>query len=177
MSLSELFSMNNSSNVIHNNNNKEEPLEGGTEKPDWVVGRIYADWCGHCVNMKEDWVKIKKEMENGKVKFLDIEEKEKDTEIPNMNKKYFDREELVKSSGYPTIFMFQVKNPKGTLQYYTGGRTYDLMKGWIEKTVSHTGGQKRKMSKRKGGGKSRKTVKRGYRKMAKTQRRYKKKRM
>jgi thiol-disulfide isomerase/thioredoxin len=164
MSLSELFSMNNSSNVIHNNN--EEPLEGGTEKPDWVVGRIYADWCGHCVNMKEDWEKIKKKMENGKVKFLDIEEKEKGTKIPNMNNTYFRRKELVKSSGYPTIFMFQVKNPKGTLQYYTGGRTYDLMKGWIKE-----------MSKRKGGGKSRKTVKRGYRKMVKTQRRYKKKRV
>ena len=119
------------------------------------------------IAQQEDWVKIKKEMENGgKVKFLDIEEKEKDIKIPKMNKKYFRGKELVKSSGYPTIFMFQVKNPKGTLQYYTGERTYDLMKGWIKK-----------MSKRKGGGKSRKMVKRGYRKMVKTQRRYKKKRV
>lgn len=44
---------------------QHDVIEGG-RKPDWIVGRIYADWCGHCVQMKEMWVRLKKDMKKKK---------------------------------------------------------------------------------------------------------------
>jgi len=114
-------------------------LEGG-RKPDWIVGRIYANWCGHCVQMKDMWNRLKKDMKKkkgGAVVLLDIQDMEMGHKLPKLNKTYFQKGNHVgvKSSGFPTIFMFQVSNPGNTLEYYKGARDYLSMKSWIENKI------------------------------------------
>jgi thiol-disulfide isomerase/thioredoxin len=120
---------------------------GGTEEntaSEWVVGRLYAEWCGHCVSMKEAWSDLKKDMEKeGKIKFIDIEDKEikESNKLAELNEKYFPNKTGVKEGGFPTIFIFQTKNPENTLEYYTGDRTKEKMKTWIETHTQTKGGK------------------------------------
>ena len=147
---------------------QHDVIEGG-RKPDWIVGRIYADWCGHCVQMKEMWVRLKKDMKRkkgGAVVLIDIRDMEMGYKLPKLNKTYFQKGNHagVKSSGFPTIFMFQVSNPGNTLEYYKGARDYLSMKSWIENKMR--GRKPPKMNRMKGGKKTRnhKTKKMGGRK-------------
>ena len=153
---------------------QHDVIEGG-RKPDWIVGRIYADWCGHCVQMKEMWVRLKKDMKKkkgGAVVFLDIQDMEMGHKLPKLNKTYFQKgnHEGVKSSGFPTIFMFQVSNPGNTLEYYKGARDYLSMKTWIENKIkSRQRNPSSKMNRMKGGRKTKKmrSRKQGTRKVKK----------
>jgi len=132
-------------------------LEGG-RKPDWIVGRIFADWCGHCVQMKDMWNRLKKDMKKkkgGAVVLIDIQDMEMGYKIPKLNKTYFQKGDAgVKSSGFPTIFMFQVSNPGNTLEYYKGARDYLSMKSWIENKTRRI--KPPKMNRMKGGKKTKK---------------------
>ena len=118
---------------------------GGAENPDWIVGRIYADWCVHCINMKKDWQALKSDMAKekvGKVKFMDIEEKEMPDKLQSLNGTYFGGKDAVQSSGFPTIFMFRAKTKSPVLDYYKGERNLESMKQWITSSMgsSHKGG-------------------------------------
>jgi len=142
-------------------------LEGG-RKPDWIVGRVFADWCGHCVQMKDMWIRLKKDMKKkkgGAVVLIDIQDMEMGYKLPKLNKTYFQRGDAgVKSSGFPTIFMFQVSNPEKTLEYYKGARDYLSMKTWIENKIQIK--KARKMNRMKGGKtKNMKGKKQGTRKL------------
>jgi thiol-disulfide isomerase/thioredoxin len=132
-------------------------LEGG-RKPDWIVGRIFADWCGHCVQMKDTWNRLKKDMKNkknGSVVLIDIQDMEMGYKLPKINKTYFQKGDAgVKSSGFPTIFMFRVSNPGNTLEYYKGARDYLSMKTWIENKMRRR--KPAKMNRMKGGKKTKK---------------------
>ena len=137
---------------------QHDVIEGG-RKPDWIVGRIYADWCGHCVQMKEMWNRLKKDMKKkkgGAVVLIDIQDMEMGHKLPKLNKTYFQKGNHagVKSSGFPTIFMFQVSNPGNTLEYYKGARDYLSMKSWIENKTRRR--KPAKMNRMKGGKKTKK---------------------
>jgi len=142
--------------------------KNGGVKPDWIVGRVFAEWCGHCQNMKEDWKSLKEVIEKekgGKIKFIDIEDIHMD-KLKEMNDNYFDKKQVVQSSGFPTIFVFHVNKPNNTLDYYKGERNLGSMKDWIETHMksSHNksmgGSRKRKENKKAKRG-SRKNIKTG----------------
>lgn len=121
-----------------------------TQKPDWIVGKVYAEWCGHCRNMKEDWSRLKEDIktEKGeKIKFVDIEDIHID-KLKDLNDEYFDKKQVIESSGFPTIFMFDVKKPTATLDYFKGERNLKSMKDWIDtNTKKHVGGNRKKSNK------------------------------
>jgi protein disulfide-isomerase A6 len=119
-----------------------------------IVGKIYAEWCGHCQNLHPEWLKMKKELKmlakkkQYVIEYVEIEEIETDkmndfkTRFPGLT-----------VNGYPTIF----KNTSGNqLEYYGGDRSASKMKDWVlGKTENHTKskgmfyGGKRKTVKRK----------------------------
>lgn len=113
-----------------------DTIPEGTE---WVLGRVYAKWCGHCVHMKEDWDKLKTSVgdeKGGKVAVVDIEDIVMNSELPKLNKKYFKHHSGIQSAGFPTIFIYKTDNADNTLDYYKGERTYGAMKHWVESKLS-----------------------------------------
>jgi len=94
-----------------------------------VIGKIYANWCGYCQMMQNDWEKMKTDLaKGGSFEIFDIEQKNEKDGINNVNEKYL-KKSLTKvglQGGYPTLF--KIKN--GKLSYFNGERTYDAMKKW-----------------------------------------------
>ena len=94
-----------------------------------VVGKIYANWCGYCQMMQNDWEKMKADLaKGGSFEILDIEQKNEAEHVNAVNEKYL-KNSLTKvalQGGYPTVF--KIKN--GNLSYFNGERTYDAMKKW-----------------------------------------------
>ena len=105
----------------HTKKNKKSPI---------IVGKVYADWCGHCQTLKPEWTKMKNHvnMKNRKrhVVFTEIEEKKIDTKLRKLEKQYGVQ---VQANGYPTIF----KISDGKVTYYSGNRTSDVMSNWVLK--------------------------------------------
>jgi len=92
-----------------------------------VVGKVYAEWCGHCQSLKPEWKKMKHRIHtkkgNMRVVFVEIEEKEMNHKLKQLEKKHG---VVVASNGYPTLF--RVENGKVT--YYNGNRTSEQMAEW-----------------------------------------------
>ena len=101
-----------------------------TKQTNVIVGKIYADWCGYCQMMQDDWDNLKRDLgENKKIEFVDdIEQKNEADSVNDVNEKYLKKSPLKLSlqGGYPTIF--KIKN--GKLSYFNGERRYDAMKKW-----------------------------------------------
>lgn len=94
-----------------------------------IVGKIYADWCGHCQSLKPEWYKMKKMLKykNKNIQFIEIEENQQ--QKLNKFKKKFPKLEI---NGYPTIFKIKANKQ---IEYYTGNRITNDMKKWAtEKT-------------------------------------------
>jgi thiol-disulfide isomerase/thioredoxin len=110
-----------------------------------VVGKIYAEWCGHCKNLAPKWEEMKESLnefvkKNPEfiIEFREIEEKEKDEKLPLIAKEIGGK---IDFSGYPTIFK---SLKKGEIEYYEGERTVDAMKNWILMNTKTIGGRGRK---------------------------------
>ena len=92
-----------------------------------LIGKVYANWCGHCQNLKPEWIKMKKELKSKMkkmgyhIQFVEIEESQQN-KLAKFKNKYPD----LNVNGYPTIF----KHTGGNLEYYNGGRTADEMTKW-----------------------------------------------
>ena len=120
----------------------------GTEKPqEYIVGLIYATWCGYCNQMKPAWDKFAENIKNddgfknlgGIVK--EIESAELDVENNTILK---DIHIDLKRETYPCIF----KVNKGKLSYYKGDRTEEAFKKWAldsSTTSSNTDGDASKV--------------------------------
>ena len=140
-------------------------------KKDLVIGKIFADWCGHCVSLKPEWEKMKNIMkyEMGRsikdhniniIEIGDTKENKKlgktvDLMVAEFNKTYFTN--LAVNGGYPTIFKFC----NGKLEYFDGPRTSHEIWKWVSsssKSLSIFGGRG-KTQKRSPKNKKRKTVK------------------
>ena len=131
-------------------------------KKDIVVGKIYAEWCGHCQNLKPEWTKMKNNLKNSNVecKFYEIEETNQDSGIQKVNDEYLNNSntKLTLQGGYPTIF----KIVDGKLDYYNGERNANSLQSWVT-TSSPTklrGGNKLKRKTVKNKKSKRKTQKR-----------------
>ena len=114
------------------------------KKPELIVGKIYADWCGHCQALKPKWDEMKKNIGGKcekynceKPKYVEIEDKEmsKLEEFNNENKDIMGGEKVV-SSGYPTLF----KVYGGKVEYYNEERDADKMENWFMKEVYQKNG-------------------------------------
>jgi len=128
-----------------------------------VIGKIYANWCGHCQNMGDGFKQVGniviskyrsdsnkkhtgKSSGGGKnIKLLEIEESKKDEIITELNRRYFGGADKVKCNGYPTVFMIS----GGNIEYYNGNTNFtDSSEGeknkksfqkWIERLIKpHT---------------------------------------
>lgn len=91
-----------------------------------IIGKVYADWCGHCQALKPKWEKLKEILPKGRVQTVEIEETETDkrAQFEKTHKK------TINVSGYPTIF----KIVNGKIEYYSGPREPEDMKRWVLST-------------------------------------------
>lgn len=100
-----------------------------------VCGLVYANWCGHCVALKPEWIKMVKTIKQ-KVKknqynkpiFLPFEQSKIDLlrEFNEKNSQYLDNKSVT-YSGFPTLF----KIHNGTISYYNGKRDANSMEKWF----------------------------------------------
>ena len=100
-------------------------LEDAMKKGDVVFLKLYADWCGHCQAMKEDWEKLEKieEINGRKVHIMSIEEKSP------CFKKY--QEKFGAIEGFPTIVLMK----EGAPHIYNGERTFGEMNVYLHRMV------------------------------------------
>jgi thiol-disulfide isomerase/thioredoxin len=98
------------------------------KKPKLIVyGKIYANWCGHCRAMENDWNQVEKKMLP--LRCVNIESEEKDHKIAEFNRKY--RTNLALQNGFPTIF--RLKKVGGSIEYYEGGdRSEAALSTWLK---------------------------------------------
>jgi thiol-disulfide isomerase/thioredoxin len=112
--------------------------------PKIVMGKVYADWCGHCQALKPEWARMKKIVPMRKVVCVEINDKHKEVGIANLNRKY--GVQLPMPNGYPTIFKIVGKK----ISYYEGARTAkDLAKWAMHGGEPEIGGKKRKRTAKK----------------------------
>jgi len=122
----------------------EDTFGGKTRKPVLVMGKIFADWCGHCVALKPEWAKLKRDVKaamgryfkNVRVEFHEIGDtphnKARGLTVDGMLEKFNGRhmsnspEKLALDGGYPTLF----KVHKGKIEYYKGSRDAKSMFQW-----------------------------------------------
>jgi len=95
-----------------------------------VVGKIYANWCGHCQNMAKDWEDLKNYLANqgNMFEIVEIEQTQESNLIPTVNKKFLKKSPVKVSlqGGYPTLF----KIKGGNVSYFQGNRTFEEMRQW-----------------------------------------------
>ena len=96
-----------------------------------IVGKVYANWCGHCKSLAPEWEKLKHMLPLNKFEIIDIEEKEtqKRTNFESNHKP-------LNVSGYPTIFKYNPANKANKVEYYTGTRLAKQMKTWVLSSAS-----------------------------------------
>jgi thiol-disulfide isomerase/thioredoxin len=101
-----------------------------------IIGKVYANWCGHCQQLKPEWDTMKsliKNKENKDIEIVEFEENEKE-KLDEFKKKY----SSLKINGYPTIFKIL---PNKQIEYYTGNRmSHDMAKWVFEKRKLNNGG-------------------------------------
>lgn len=140
-----------------------------------VIGKIYAEWCGHCKNMGDGFKEVgelvlKKSGGSGgtdtkaPIELVEIEEKQMPQKIPELNQRFFGGAEKLKASGFPTLFMItsdgKEANKKSKIEYYHGGTAFaDPVEGeenkrqfqnWIESNIVSRSGRRGRQ--RRGGG-------------------------
>jgi thiol-disulfide isomerase/thioredoxin len=99
----------------------------------FVVGLIYADWCGHCQHLKPEWEKMKQSLLNnskfkhGKIIEIEDSDLEKETKLKSID-------ENLTVEGFPTI----VKKENGSpVEVFQGDRTSPALLQWV---LSHQRG-------------------------------------
>lgn len=108
-----------------------------------IIGKIYANWCGHCNSLKPEWYKMKKMLKhkNKNIQFIEIEEGQQQKLDKLKNR--FPKLEI---NGYPTIFKITANK---NIEYYTGNRITNDMKKWILTNIRQNTITKRKFRKKK----------------------------
>ena len=95
-----------------------------------IIGKVYADWCGHCQALKPEWKKMKHHIHTKKGKlrvvFVEIEEKSIDRKLKQLKDEYGVE---VNANGYPTLFKIE----NGKVDYFNGNRRSEDMSNWFLK--------------------------------------------
>ena len=123
---------------------KTNTFKGNTPKKRILVGKIYADWCGHCISLNSEWNAMKnminhqmgRSLKNIDIEYVEIGDTEQnkaagknvDGMIAEFNAKHMSKsaEKLALDGGYPTVF----KHCHGKLEYYKGPRTAKDLFTW-----------------------------------------------
>lgn len=102
-----------------------------------LIGKIYADWCGHCQTLKPEWQKMKQSLKKINPSIQIVEVEESDTEKLERIKKIAGG---LKVNAYPTIFKYK----GGRIEYYNGERLAKPMQSWAlnRKVYRINGGKK-----------------------------------
>lgn len=114
----------------------------------YVIGKIYADWCGHCMALAPKWKKLLKlirtKIPKNKLVISEIESEKVETGLSILNEKYLhDSDQKVAiQGGYPTIF----KIVNGKIDYYDGPREVSPMFKWAMKNKPYFGNTKKNRS-------------------------------
>ena len=103
-----------------NNNSEANVFNNNTKKGVWLVW-YYADWCGHCVNMKPEWEKLEKSCEsNNNLNIAKVNSNNMSEINSNMNQNI---------QGYPTIRLFNNSNLK---EEYNGERSFESLLNFLK---------------------------------------------
>ena len=130
-------------NTKKKSNKNNKTIKRINSKYTVYVGKIYADWCGHCVSLGKEWKKMKHNIRklkggtNTSFVFIEIGDTNInrsnkitiDQLLHNFNTKHLFNKTPVTYNGYPTIF----KVHGSTIEYYDGPRTSDKMYKWFTK--------------------------------------------
>ena len=127
-----------------------------------VIGKIYADWCGHCQQFAPEWKELESKIgdkvtmhkvrsgirgdeknEKGENIAEELREKEK-TIMEELNSKLSEGKTL-SARGFPSIYKIQ----GGNLEEYSGPRTVDELSKWATGMKTMGGAKKRKSKKAK----------------------------
>ena len=128
---------NNQGKKPHNKESKEMRASNNQDAKT-IVCKIYANWCGHCQDLKPVWAELKNVLSaNKNITMIEIEEsemKEKMGALKNICKQDID------VAGFPTI----VKICNKKVEYYQGERSVEGLRAWISKPTAKTiqGGKK-----------------------------------
>lgn len=128
-------------------NEPEEPQHPKQHSPgDFIVGKIYATWCGHCVALEPKWKKMTNQLhKQKKVTIVEIESETMESDLAVLNNTHLPNsdQKVELNGGYPTIF----KIVDGKISYYEGPREVNPMLKWAlegMKSKKHSMTQKRK---------------------------------
>jgi len=125
-----------------------------------LIGKVYANWCGHCISLKPDWKKMKSHI---KKNFKNIEFIE--AEVSEINKiKNLKNKHNIVAKGYPTLFKIR---ESGQVEYYKGPRQTNDLIHWASGNGENymggkggNGGKSRRKNAKKNTKKNTKTMKR-----------------
>jgi len=101
-------------------------------KNTFVIGKIYADWCGHCTALAPKWNKLtkilRKKIPKRQLVISSIESENVETGLSTLNQTYLSNSDakVAVQDGYPTIF--KIVNNK--IHYYEGPRELAPMLKW-----------------------------------------------
>ena len=108
------------------------------EKKTILVGKIYADWCGHCRDLKPKWKQLKKfiaskmkSIPNLHIDFMKVNGDDK-AKMDKLKAKY----PKLTVDGYPTIFKHNKE--KNEIEKYNGAHEIEDMMKWIMEEKSHS---------------------------------------
>ena len=103
------------------------PAPAGTKT---VLGKIYAEGCGHCKNMEAAWNTMKGRLPKSEYEVWEIEDTDEAAEVDRFATQHGVR---LTSSGYPTIFMLV----DGQQVDYNGERDVDSLVAWATRATTH----------------------------------------
>jgi thiol-disulfide isomerase/thioredoxin len=99
--------------------------------PPIIIGKIYSNGCGYCVQMAPHWDEMETQlsrMKNYKFIIKNIEQANEEMQVAEINHTYLQNapNKLELQGGYPTIF----KIVNGQLYYYNSERTAPALVNW-----------------------------------------------